>query len=537
VVLLLISALEMRASLLDDRKIAIRNEVETAATLIRSFVAGVKAGKVGLEEAQERAKAAMRDIRYGNGEYFFVFNFDGNLVAHVRPDLEGTNMMNSKDSRGNLYVADAIRVARQGGGYISYDIPRAGETEPKPKLAYSVAIDEWSWELGTGVYVDDIDETFRTRFYWSAGLAFGLLSILTLCSWAIAQGLVRPLRRLTSAMRSLAAGDTSTLVPEATRTDEIGGMARAVEVFKNSMIEAEQLRSEQERQKSIASAERRGDLDRLAEEFEGAVGVVIETVSLSSIELEESAGSLMSTAARAEDLSTVVAAACENASGNVHSVAAATEEMSSSIQEISRQVQESARIANDAAMRVAASTERFGELSKAATQIGDVVQLINSIAEQTNLLALNATIEAARAGDAGRGFAVVAAEVKALAEQTSRATGDISRQITGIQGATNESVEAINGVSGIVARLAEISSAIAAAVEEQGAATREISRNVQQAAGGTQQVSTNVSQVQQGAVETKAASSRVFSAARSLASESSRLKQQVSCFLATIRAA
>ncbi len=477
-VLLLISALEMHASLVDDRKIAVRNEVETAATLVRSFVARVKAGNIGLEEAQERAKAAMRDIRYGNGEYFFVFDFDGNLITHVRPDLEGTNMMNSKDSRGNLYVADAIRVARQGGGYISYDIPRAGETEPKPKLAYSVAIDEWSWELGTGVYVDDIDETFRTRFYWSAGLAFGLLSILTLCSWAIAQGLVRPLRRLTSAMRSLAAGHTSTLVPEAARTDEIGGMARAVEVFKKNMIEAEQLRGEQERQKSIASVERKRDLDRLAEEFEGAVGAVIETVSLSSIELEESAGSLMSTAARAEDLSTLVAAACEDASGNVHSVAAATEEMSSSIHEISRQVQESARIANDAVSR-------------------------------------------------GKG----------LGRGDVKATGDISQQITGIQEVTNESVEAINGVSGIVARLAEIASAIAAAVEEQGAATREISRNVQQAAGGTHQVSTNVSQVQQGAVETKAASSRVFSAARSLASESSRLKQQVSCFLATIRAA
>jgi methyl-accepting chemotaxis protein len=230
-----------------------------------------------------------------------------------------------------------------------------------------------------------------------------------------------------------------------------------------------------------------------------------------------------------------VAAASEEASTNVQSVASATEELSSSVNEISRQVQESARMATDAVGQARVTNDRVSELSKAASRIGDVVELINTIAGQTNLLALNATIEAARAGEAGRGFAVVASEVKALAEQTAKATGEIGQQITGIQAATQESVNAIKEISGTIERLSEISSTIAAAVEEQGAATQEISRNVQQAAHGTQQVSSNITDVQRGASETGSASSQVLSAAQSLSGDSNRLKLEVGKFLDSVR--
>jgi methyl-accepting chemotaxis protein len=314
-------------------------------------------------------------------------------------------------------------------------------------------------------------------------------------------------------------------------------MAGAVQVFKDNMIEADRLRAEQAASDARMAERRRAEMMKLADEFERAVGAIVKTVSTASTELEASAGTLTSTANKGQEMATAVAAASEEASTNVQSVASATEELSSSVNEISRQVQQSARIANDAVDQARTTTERVSELSKAATRIGDVVELINTIAGQTNLLALNATIEAARAGEAGRGFAVVASEVKALAEQTAKATGEIGQQVSGIQAATGESVDAITAISTTIAKLSEISSTIAAAVEEQGAATQEISRNVQQAALGTQQVSSNVAAVQRGAVETGSASSQVLGAAQSLSGESIHLKDEVDRFLSTVRAA
>ncbi len=285
-----------------------------------------------------------------------------------------------------------------------------------------------------------------------------------------------------------------------------------------------------------AESEKKALIQGLATDFETSISKIVDTVSSASTELESSANRLSTNAERSQQFTTTAAAASDAASTNVQSVASATEELSSSVREISRQVQEAARIANEAVGQAHTTNERVSELSKAAARIGDVVELINSIAGQTNLLALNATIEAARAGDAGRGFAVVASEVKALAEQTAKATGEISQQIGGIQAATQESVSAIGEISGTIAKLSEISSTIASAVEEQGAATQEIARNIQQAASGTQQVSTNIIDVQREATGTGSASSQVLVAARSLSNESHRLKDELGRFLRTVRA-
>jgi methyl-accepting chemotaxis protein len=337
-------------------------------------------------------------------------------------------------------------------------------------------------------------------------------------------------------MQALGQGDLSVEIPHRGEKTEMGQMADALQIFKEALI-AKRAADEAAAKDAEAKIERGRRVDNITRDFEQMIGEIVNNVSSASTQLEASAGTLSTTAARSQALSTTVAAASEEASTNVQSVASATEELSSSVNEISRQVQESARMATDAVGQARGTTERVSELSKAATRIGDVVELINTIAGQTNLLALNATIEAARAGEAGRGFAVVASEVKALAEQTAKATGEIGQQINGIQAATQDSVNAIKEISGTIEKLSEISSTIAAAVEEQGAATQEISRNVQQAAQGTQQVSSNITDVQRGASETGSASSQVLSAAQTLSTDSGRLKTEVSKFLTNVRAA
>jgi methyl-accepting chemotaxis protein len=370
-----------------------------------------------------------------------------------------------------------------------------------------------------------------------AGLAVvALLGVLAGVTVMLRRRVITPLATLTEVVGDLAAGRHDVIIPTIDRADEIGAMAGSLQVFKEALI-AKSTADEAAAVEADAKIQRGQRVDRITRDFESMIGEIVEIVSSASAELEVSAATLTSNAERSEQLTTVVAAASEEASTNVQSVASATEEMASSVNEISRQVQDSARIASEAVEQAQKTNDRVGELAEAAVRIGDVVELINTIAGQTNLLALNATIEAARAGEAGRGFAVVASEVKALAQQTAKATGEISQQISGIQAATQESVGAIKEIGDTIARMSEIASTIAAAVEEQGAATQEISRNVQQAAHGTQQVSSNITDVQRGASETGSASSQVFSAAKSLSGESSRLKREVSKFLNSVRAA
>jgi methyl-accepting chemotaxis protein len=403
------------------------------------------------------------------------------------------------------------------------------------------------------------EEYHRVAMLMTTIAVAGILVSLVLGFMIGQYGIAKPIRAIVGLLQKLANGDYAVEISGNDRKDEVGDIAKTAVVFKDNGLakirmekeqrEAEQRAAEEKREveqrelamqraaEEKAAAERKAAMNKLADDFEKAVGNIIDTVSSASTELEAAAGTLTKTAETTQQLSTVVAAASEQASSNVQSVASATEEMTCSVAEIGRQVQESSTIAGEAVQQAQKTDARINDLSLAANRIGDVVKLITAIAEQTNLLALNATIEAARAGEAGKGFAVVAQEVKALAAQTAKATGEIGNQITGMQMATDESVSAIKEIGGTIGRISHISATIAAAVEEQGAATAEISRNVQEAAKGTAQVANNIVNVNHGAGETGSASAQVLASAQSLAGESNHLKAEVRKFLATVRAA
>jgi methyl-accepting chemotaxis protein len=368
-------------------------------------------------------------------------------------------------------------------------------------------------------------------------IGLAMLVLVTVVGLLVGRGITRPLTAMTGAMKALADGQTEIEVPGLGRKDEVGAMAEAVNVFRRNAVEMQKLESEQEESARRAEEEKRRALAELAESFRESVGAVVDKVSAAASDMEVTAQSMTSTAEETSNQATTVAAVSEQASSNVRTVAAAAEELATSVAEISRQVAQCAEIAGTAVRDAGSTNEEIQGLAVAAQKIGDVINLINEIAGQTNLLALNATIEAARAGEAGKGFAVVASEVKALADQTAKATEEISHQIAGMQAATDRSVTAIQGIGEVIAKIDEIATGIASAVEEQDATTHEIARNVQEAASGTAQVSENITGVTEAAASTGSASAQVLNAAAELSRQSVELRREVETFLTAIKAA
>ncbi|MBI2254515.1 MAG: HAMP domain-containing protein [Proteobacteria bacterium] len=464
-------------------------------------------------------------LKLGDIGYAFLVNGDGVVIAHPNKDF-------TLKPLAEAFPGDPFQV-KEGMNEVSL---KEGD-----KLFAFTPIDglpSVKWYVGLAI---DKDKAYASLAEFRRGAilttVIAVAVILLLLGLLIRQLVSKPVVGMTDAMKRLAAGDKGVAIPGTERRDEIGDMSAAVTIFKNNAIEMERLGAEQERAKVLAAEEQRAALHRMADLFEASVGSIVGSVAQSATQMQAAAKSLSATAEETNKRAIAVSAAAAETTSSVQSVAAAAEELAASITEIGRQVTHSTEIAGEAVSGVDRTNGTVKSLAQAAQRIGEVVSLIQSIAAQTNLLALNATIEAARAGEAGKGFTVVASEVKALANQTEGATGEISNQVSAIQGVSNDAVKAMDGIAGIIQKINEIASAIAAAVEQQGAATQEIAGNVQQAADGTNEVSSNVAAVTQASGMVGEAAGQLLSSASELSTLSGQLRAEVHGFLEKVRAA
>jgi methyl-accepting chemotaxis protein len=529
---------QVRQQMLDARLQQLRAITEGARSQAAALEDRVKAGELTHEQAMAAFVAQSKVLRYDNGSGYIIVNgMDGMTLVNPNTKIVGTNQLDVVTN--GIAIARLLRdgVRDHGETVVHYDYYRPGGTELLPKITYATGFAPWDILIGSGAYLDDIDATFRELALRMGSIAAAAILAIAAFGWALTRRITRPLNRLEQRMRALAAGDLEAEVPDAGRRDEVGRMAQAVRVFRENALRVHALEQEKTQMEAEAKGQRATTLARLMREFEDGVGSVAQNVGATAASLRSGARSLTETAADTMREGEAVGKAGDRASMDVQTVASAAEELSASIGEIARQVSESSAIAEQAVADMGRTDGSVRDLADSAQRIGEIVALINGIATQTNLLALNATIEAARAGDAGKGFAVVASEVKALANQTARATEDIRVQIESMQTATSETVTAVRGITATIGKISQIAGAIAAAVQEQGTATQEIASNVQHVSADTREISASIGRVSGMAGRTGGEAEKLLSVADTLSGQAETLRGHVDGLLAAMRAA
>ncbi len=531
IVLFAVSALQilvLRDATLDERRTTVRDLVEAATKVLAHYEDEAKAGRIEPEKARQMAFASISAMRWGEySDYIGVYGTGsadaGVTYVHANPKYINVNRWDFKDKSGKLLIQDIVRTARAGGGFVEYLAPRSAGGAELRKVSYvgPFGAGDKMLALQAGAYVDDIDAVVFRRMIWAGIAGLAGLAIAAFAAFWLGRGLVGPLNRTCATMDELAKGNLAVDIPFVDQTNEVGRIARSLQVFRDHLVETTRLRTEQEEMKVRSVEERRTDLSRIADDFERSIGGVIRGTATAADELQGSASSMSTIAVGTTDQSAKVAAAAEQTASNVQTVAASAEELSSSIQEISRQVTQSSSIAQNAVGQANRTEAMVGRLVEASQKIGEVMALIQTIAGQTNLLALNA----------------MANEVKALSSQTAKATDEITSQIQEIRDATGSTVNAIREIGTTIGQMNEITGSIAAAVEEQGAATNEIARSVQQAAQGAQEVMQNITGVREASSKVNAAATLVLNAAAQLTSQSEQLETETGKFLGNIRAA
>jgi methyl-accepting chemotaxis protein len=528
----------MQREMLNARIDQVHAIVDIARNMAIGLQKQVDAGQLTKEAALAEFGRRGNTMNYDNGAgYLFATNYDGITVLAPDPKQVGTNRMDLVVNGRRLSQELLDGVKAKGEILLTYEYVKPGEEKPIRKIGYAVAVPGWNMFVGSGAYLDDLDTKLKPVI-WALGLAILVIALVSGgIAWMIGSSISRPLDQLGARMRGLADGALDGDIPGIERGDEVGAMAATVQIFKDSALRIRGLEKVEAETQQRAGAERRATMENIASDFERSVKGIVSSVATAAKGMQATAQSMTATASDASARAATVGAASDSASNNVGTVAAAAEELSSSVTEISRQVTRSSEIASKAVGDAERTNATVQVLSTGAEKIGEVVKLIHSIAAQTNLLALNATIEAARAGESGRGFAVVASEVKALANQTAKATEEISAQVAAMQSSTSDAVLSIGGITETIAQMSEITVSIATSIDQQGEATREIARNIQSVAAGSSEISAHIGGVTTAAAATGLAASDVLANARELDNQSGMLRNAVDEFLAKVRAA